>query len=69
MMGYPDGWSLPDGPSLLEEPPQTWHDWPDCAWTESDSEEHRRPRLMGLGNGVVDVVGEAWGRDLLGSAK
>ena len=67
MMGWPAGWTLPDGLSLVDADLQTWTDWPSHPWTSTESEPHRRPRLKACGNGVVAQVAEAVGRDIMES--
>ena len=67
MMGWPRGWTLPDGDSLADTDPQPWDGWPDEPWTTAESPPHRRPRLKAIGNGVVGPVGERIGRDVLAS--
>lgn len=67
MQGWPDGWTLTDGPSLLDVPPPQQERWPDCRWTTSEPEDNRRPRLKACGNGVYSLCGEVVGLDLAAS--
>lgn len=67
MQGWPDGWTLTDGPSLLDAPPPQQERWPDYRWTTSEPEDNRRPRLKACGNGVYSLCGEAVGLDLAAS--
>lgn len=67
MQGWPIGWTLTEGPSLLDAPLPQRERWPDCAWTTTEPEAGRRQRLKACGNGVYGPCGEAVGRDLYNS--
>lgn len=64
LQGWPDGWTVPDGPSLIDAP--TWLDpgyVPDERYPRPDD-----PRLSACGDGVTAPVAEWIGRRLVREA-
>lgn len=53
IMGWPTGWTSPEGPSLRGAPDPSWDTEP-CARLTTDK-ENRRDRLRCIGNGVVSA--------------
>lgn len=74
LQGVPIGWTIPEGPSLVDEPPL-----PDPAWRGEEQYDFEPPRtvqgpvpdragrLRALGNGVYERAAEALGRAILQS--
>ena len=57
MLGFPEGWSCPEGPPLLDAPSRAYLPDLTAELALTTEREHRRPRLKGLGNAVqVDVA-------------
>lgn len=67
MMGFPLGWTLPDGPPLLASAPSLWPWLPDrtAELALTTERTHRRDRLRCVGNAVCVPVGEFVAREVL----
>jgi hypothetical protein len=67
MMGLPLGWSLPEGPPMLDAPSAPWLPDRTAELALTDKRKHRRDRLRCVGNAVCVQVAEAIAREVLSS--